>query len=65
MGWVGNLRRVANPPPKLLNGAVKRRLPTGAQDTILPLRCLSLGAVSGTGSAYHFRVITTQHNCGT
>ena len=39
MGWVGNLRRVANPPAEAAKRAVKRRLPTGAQDAILPYNC--------------------------
>jgi hypothetical protein len=30
MGWVGNLRRIANPPAEAAKRAVKRRLPTGA-----------------------------------
>jgi hypothetical protein len=37
VGQVGNLRRVVNPPfPKRATRSKKRRLPTGAQDTILP-----------------------------
>jgi hypothetical protein len=36
VGQVGNLRRVGNPPSGVQES--QRRLPTGAQDTILPYR---------------------------
>ena len=35
VGQVGNLQRVVNPLGRVGN-VLKRRLPTGAQDTILP-----------------------------
>jgi len=38
VGQVGNLRRVANPPAEAYKTALKRRLPTDAQDFILPHR---------------------------
>ena len=47
MGQVGNQRRAGNPPATLAERAVQRRLPTGAQDAILPpsivwsIRCLT------------------------
>ena len=37
MGQAGSLRRVGNPPTE-----TKRRLPTGAQDAILPHRVLEV-----------------------